>query len=417
MNRRTLPGIGVSPGFAGGPVARLGRPPVLPTVRPTAREAHIEIDRALSALESVAADLDARAAQCTLPDAAAVLGATAMIARDSMLAETLTAKVGHGLPAAWAVDAAIAEHRDVLVRIGGYIGERASDLDDVRDRAVALLLGEPMPGVPDLPHPYVLVADDLAPADTATLVPGRVVDVTMRGGPTSHTAILARALGLPAIVACTAASELRDGQLVILRRLARVALMRERLGECGEEPAVWFLSGLFAFGEKVAAGFGHFGGGGGGAVEFAGGSKRKGEVDAGIIGFMKRESVAVKFARLFQCLGGGGGIVRAPPHFLVHAAEQAERLLIVVRLHHEFAEDFARAVERAGLRQREGELLFQFQSAAEAAQRIAGDLDGREHLPGGDGLLHRTLELLHFLEQRRARAFGVIVLGNVGAHC
>ena len=217
MTRRTLPGIGVSPGFAGGPVARLGRPPVLPSVRPAAREAHVEIDRALAALEAVAADLDTRAAQCALPDAAAVLGATAMIARDSMLAETLTAKVGHGLPAAWAVDAAIAEHRDVLVRIGGYIGERASDLDDVRDRAVALLLGEPMPGVPDLPHPYVLVADDLAPADTATLVPGRVVAlVTMRGGPTSHTAILARALGLPAIVACTAAAELRDGQLVVV---------------------------------------------------------------------------------------------------------------------------------------------------------------------------------------------------------
>jgi phosphotransferase system enzyme I (PtsI) len=184
---------------------------------PAALAPHVEIDRALAALESVASDLDARAAQTSTPEAAAVLGATAMIARDSMLAETIEAKVGHGLPAAWALDAAIAEHRDVLVRIGGYIAERASDLDDVRDRALALLLGVPMPGVPDLAQAYVLVADDLAPADTATLKPGKVLAiVTTRGGPTSHTAILARALGLPAVVACAGAATLVDGELVVV---------------------------------------------------------------------------------------------------------------------------------------------------------------------------------------------------------
>ena len=60
-----------------------------------------------------------------------------------------------------------------------------------------------MPGVPDPGHPFVLVADDLAPADTATLDPGSVLAlVTERGGPTSHTAILARSLGLPAVVGC-----------------------------------------------------------------------------------------------------------------------------------------------------------------------------------------------------------------------
>ena len=83
------------------------------------------------------------------------------------------------------------------------MAERVGDLDDVRDRTVARLLGQPLPGVPERDTPFILVADDLAPADTVTLTPERVLAlVTVSGGPTSHTAILARSLGLPAVVAC-----------------------------------------------------------------------------------------------------------------------------------------------------------------------------------------------------------------------
>jgi len=60
-----------------------------------------------------------------------------------------------------------------------------------------------------------LVAHDLAPADTVTLSPERVLAlVTVKGGPTSHTAILARSLGLPAVVACAGAGSLHDGEFV-----------------------------------------------------------------------------------------------------------------------------------------------------------------------------------------------------------
>src|SRR5690606_31709538 len=58
------------------------------------------------------------------------------------------------------------------------------------------------PGVPQRAEPFVLVAQDLAPADAATLDPAQVLAVvTVDGGPTSHTAILTRALGIPAVVA------------------------------------------------------------------------------------------------------------------------------------------------------------------------------------------------------------------------
>ena len=77
---------------------------------------------------------------------------------------------------------------------------------------VAQLVGEPEPGVPDPDVPSILVAEDLAPADTAGLDPERRrALVTERGGPTSHTAIIARQLGIPCVVGAAGALEIRDG--------------------------------------------------------------------------------------------------------------------------------------------------------------------------------------------------------------
>ena len=60
----------------------------------------------------------------------------------------------------------------------------------------------PAPGIPTSDSPFILIAEDLAPADTATLDPEKVLALlTAGGGPQSHTAIIARSLGLPAVVA------------------------------------------------------------------------------------------------------------------------------------------------------------------------------------------------------------------------
>jgi phosphotransferase system enzyme I (PtsI) len=178
-------------------------------------DADAEILAAVAAMTLTAEDLERRAAATSVPGAAEVLEATAMIARDPSLEEAIRSAIAKGEPAAWAVDRAIDAFRALLLDLGGYMAERVGDLDDVRDRAVATLLGLPMPGVPERDTPYILVADDLAPADTVTLTTDRVLAlVTLRGGPTSHTAILARSLGLPAIVACTDAGSLREGELV-----------------------------------------------------------------------------------------------------------------------------------------------------------------------------------------------------------
>ncbi|MFC7642746.1 HPr family phosphocarrier protein [Streptosporangium lutulentum] len=198
----TLRGLGVSPGRAAGRVYRMAGPPPLPAPA-RAVEADRELSEALRALEATAAELAARAERAPDSTAGEILEAQSFIARDPGLYESVEANVRAGMDAAHAIDAACAHHRRALLEAGGYFAERASDLDDIRNRAVAVVLGLPMPGIPDPGHPFVLVAEDLAPADTVNLDPALVLALlTEKGGPTSHTAILARARALPAVVAC-----------------------------------------------------------------------------------------------------------------------------------------------------------------------------------------------------------------------
>jgi phosphotransferase system enzyme I (PtsI) len=209
--------------------------PQLPADRPAVNDTNAEGDAATAALVLTAEDLERRAAATTIPGAAEVMEATAMIARDPSLEEAIRSATAAGEPAAWALDRAIDGFRAMLLELGGYMAERVGDLDDVRDRTVARLLGTPMPGLPERDVPFILVADDLAPADTVTLNPQNVLAlVTVRGGPTSHTAILARGLGLPAVVACADAANLRDGELVEVDGEAgqvRVGITPDEAGE------------------------------------------------------------------------------------------------------------------------------------------------------------------------------------------
>jgi len=211
-----LSGIPASPGAAVGPVARMADPPALPADRPAAGDPRDEAAAARGALERVADLLDAQAGQLT-GEAAAVLGALALMARDPELGRRIEERAVAGEPAAWAVHSACGAYQELMLAAGGYLAERAADLADLRDRATALLLDLPMPGLPDPGVAHVLVADDLAPADTVRLDPAQVLGIITRlGGPTSHTVILARALGIPAVVGCAGAETLLDGVPVAL---------------------------------------------------------------------------------------------------------------------------------------------------------------------------------------------------------
>lgn len=213
---KKLTGIGVSPGVASGPVAWLAAAPVVPDYPVPPASAEEELRAATNALSATAKDLDARSQQAVGPGAE-VLAAQSMMAMDPALEERIGALIAGGRHAAPAVSAAFEEFRALLAAAGGYMAERAADLDDIRNRVVARVLGLPMPGVPDPGHPFVLVAADLAPADTVGLDPNRVLAiVTLAGGPTSHTAIIAKSLGLPAVVGCTAIAAVSTGRVVMV---------------------------------------------------------------------------------------------------------------------------------------------------------------------------------------------------------
>src|SRR3954453_13308904 len=150
-----LAGIGVSPGVVCGPEARGAAPPTVPADLPPPPDAAAEADRAEAALEAVADDLDERAASAG-GEAAAILEAQALMARDPAIADMVRGRIESGEAAPVAVTAAFEEFRDLLAAAGGYMAERAADLDDLRNRTVARLLGLPMPGIPQPGHPYVL---------------------------------------------------------------------------------------------------------------------------------------------------------------------------------------------------------------------------------------------------------------------
>jgi phosphotransferase system enzyme I (PtsI) len=214
-----LAGTPVVPGVAFGPVIRPAgavqlpsedQPPVDEADRAAAREQFV------AAAEKVAHRLAERAAAAT-GVSAEVLSTTAGLARDRGLLSAVEQRIDSGTPAAVATVQAAQQFMDMFAGLGGLMAERVTDVRDIRDRIVADLTGQGEPGVPTPAVPSVLLADDLAPADTAGLDPARVIGLATRlGGTTSHTAIIARQLGLPCIVAVGGLDAVPEGATVLL---------------------------------------------------------------------------------------------------------------------------------------------------------------------------------------------------------
>ncbi|SDQ19139.1 putative PEP-binding protein [Quadrisphaera sp. DSM 44207] len=213
-----LTGTPVVPGVGTGPVVRPAPRPALPAPAGDVPEAGraAERERFTAASAAVADRLAARAAGAT-GAAAEVLAATAGLARDRGLLGAVEQAIAAGSPAPQAAVAAVEQFAALFAQLGGVMAERVTDLHDLRDRLLAEMAGEPEPGVPSPEEPSVLLADDLAPADTAGLDPTRVVALATRlGGPTSHTAIIARQLGIPCVVAVPGLDAVAAGTRVLV---------------------------------------------------------------------------------------------------------------------------------------------------------------------------------------------------------
>lgn len=212
----TRHGIGVSPGTASGPVVQVAPAVRAPAAEPAAADPEAAIEQIRGALAQVAADLEERAARAD-ETGQQILKATALIARDKGLVKSAGKLVHAGTGPANAITGAVEEFAAQFQALGGLFAERVTDLRDVGSRAVAAVLGVPIPGVPEMVEPSVVVAEDLAPAETATLDRHKVIGIiTSAGGRTSHTAILAAQMGIPAVVQVKAATEIAPGTLVAL---------------------------------------------------------------------------------------------------------------------------------------------------------------------------------------------------------
>lgn len=219
-----IQGVGIGRGVAVGPAIHMAASLDVPSdePRPADRTAEAEFERVQSALSSVKEDLLGRAQGMQsgegAKEAAPILTALAQIAQDPALKTSIRSLIDGGKTAERSVYEGFADFENKLKAIGGYMGERANDLHDVGQRVIANLLGVPAPGLPESDTPFVLIASDLSPADTSSLDMDKVLAiVTVEGGPTSHTAILARSRGIVAVVGAQGADAIKDGQTVIVK--------------------------------------------------------------------------------------------------------------------------------------------------------------------------------------------------------
>lgn len=227
----TITGIGVSAGVISGRVFHLTEPLPEPSagLRLGPKEDHHEVAlRIDQASEKVTKDLDIAAAKATSPETRAVLEATSAMAADpTLVADAKRRVVDEHLVPERALWEAAAEVISQFKELGGYFSERVTDILDIRDRMIAALTGNLVPGLPVADQPYILVAPDLAPSMTADLDGDLVLAIILDGGgPTSHTAIIAKEKGIPCIVAVRGASQqLQPGATVLVNGSSGVVIL------------------------------------------------------------------------------------------------------------------------------------------------------------------------------------------------
>ncbi|RRD60520.1 phosphoenolpyruvate--protein phosphotransferase [Leucobacter sp. OH1287] len=214
---KTARAIGVSSGRVTATAQRMAESVTEPPAEPAATrpDPATETDRLREAISAVVTQLETR--QVNDPEAAAIVAATAKLAADPLIPEEAAPKLAVGLTAERAVWEVLTDLAANYAEAGGQLAERATDVRDVRNRIVAELTGQPAPGIPEPGEPFILVARDLAPADTAVLDPQTCIGMVLgEGGPTSHTAIIARALGIAAVVDPSAYQRIATGDTVLV---------------------------------------------------------------------------------------------------------------------------------------------------------------------------------------------------------
>lgn len=216
-----LKGIAASSGVAIAKVYKLEQPEIV--IEKKSASADAEIEKLQAALEQTKKDIEgikARAAGKLAEEELAVFDAHLMMASDPELYSQMETMIKNDQ-----VNAEYAANEVANMMIGmfesmdnDYMRERAADVKDVTARLIAHLLGLHIPDLTAIDESVIVVAHDLTPSDTAQLNKAYTKGfATAIGGRTSHSAIMARSLEIPAVVGCAEVMDVaKHGDMMIL---------------------------------------------------------------------------------------------------------------------------------------------------------------------------------------------------------
>lgn len=215
-------GIGASNGIAIAKAYKLVMPD-LTVVKTTVEDVENEVKLFEDAMAQAGKEIETIkevASKNLSAEEAAVFDAHLLVLADPELKDQVVAKIkNEKVNAAAALEEVAAQFIMIFEMMDDpYFKERAADVKDVTRRLTACLLGKPLPNPSLISEEVVVIADDLTPSDTAQLNKNLVKGfATNIGGRTSHSAIMARSLEIPAVVACkTITEDVNDGDIVVL---------------------------------------------------------------------------------------------------------------------------------------------------------------------------------------------------------
>lgn len=205
-------GVGLSPAL--GEVLVVEHSQLIPEWTKSTKTSEQEISELKDAIDFVSNQLDELGAKAG-GTSAEIFEALKTLLEDDELLEVATSNISEGWSAAAAFGKAVDEFAELL-KGDPTFDERVADFQDLSKRVQAKLAGIKL----DLDLPtkgrIVLVGEDFSPADTAQFTDAVVGVVTLKGGPTSHTAIICRSRNIAAVVSCPGASELATGDRVLV---------------------------------------------------------------------------------------------------------------------------------------------------------------------------------------------------------
>lgn len=221
-----LNGIVAAKGLAVGSAVVLSELPFVEQKNIQQNEIPTERKRLVKALESVRSELEELKGRLS-PELQGIIRAQILFLEDPELKSEIDLYLSQGKNVEWAVEKAIDEYVQAIALLqNDYLKERAEDVKDFKRRLLAALMGMPASGV-HISQPSILIAKNLPPSEIIGLDVSLVLGfITEQGGPTSHSAIIARAAGIPAMVGVMGLfHSIKNGDIVVLNATSEEILI------------------------------------------------------------------------------------------------------------------------------------------------------------------------------------------------